>query len=295
VFEIERGEILAVVADAHAFRDARSFGRSARERFKERGLADAVRARELQGCCVFLSTMLFLCTFGLCVFGSIVDVGSDEELADDFRLRGMVNGRMVLSSLRTSTLSSSISSISVAHLLRDEAHLASLLREEVRLVLIVLDLLLELRVLAVLALDARGSLLQEVVVVAEILLHLAGVHVEIEHAVGERVEEFRIMGNDEAGLLVRLSGNAVRCSMPSVSRLFVGSSRSRRSGSCMSALARSRRACWPPENDFTMRSLGACRFTTSSTASIFGSMSYTFSGSRIRRIRARCVRAARGE
>src|SRR3989338_6938854 len=67
--------------------------------------------------------------------------------------------------------------------------------------------------------------------------------------------------------------------MPSRSRLFVGSSKRRRSEFWMRAEASKSRACWPPENELTILSWTfSCplRFTTSSTSSIRGSISYIF-------------------
>gem|GEM_PF-2403835 len=60
-----------------------------------------------------------------------------------------------------------------------------------------------------------------------------------------------------------------RCIIPSLSRLLVGSSRRRISGSWISAAARSRRACCQPENEETILSSGALRLTTSSISQIF--------------------------
>ena len=70
----------------------------------------------------------------------------------------------------------------------------------------------------------------------------------------------------------------MRCEIPALSKLFVGSSSKSRSGSCMRADANKSLACCPPEKDFINLSFCAGRFTARSTASILGSMAYTFSG-----------------
>ena len=77
--------------------------------------------------------------------------------------------------------------------------------------------------------------------------------------------------------------------MPALSRLFVGSSSRSKSGSWMSAYARRaapvgrRRSL----DDLLVRRM---RFTTSSTASILGSMSYTFSAKTLSK-KARTLRS----
>ena len=67
----------------------------------------------------------------------------------------------------------------LAHALGHQPHLPSLHGEYARLILVLLDLLGAAGVGHILLLDARGDLLDHVLVVAHVLLHLAGVDVQI--------------------------------------------------------------------------------------------------------------------
>ena len=74
--------------------------------------------------------------------------------------------------------------------------------ELVRLFFLGLNLLHELRILHVLALDTHGNIAHHVGIVSNILLDLASEDIKIQDAMRERVQEFRIMGNDDNGFLV---------------------------------------------------------------------------------------------
>ncbi len=90
----------------------------------------------------------------------------------------------------------------VAHLARQLAHFAALVREEIDLVLLVLDLLLHPRVLPLLALDLFLDALEHIVVIARVLVHLVLVRVQVQHAFGEAIQERGIVRDDDARFVV---------------------------------------------------------------------------------------------
>ena len=89
-----------------------------------------------------------------------------------------------------------------AHLLRHEPHLPALLREEVRLVLIFLNLLFKLRIFSILSVNARRDVAKDISIIPGVLLYLPRKDIEIKHSRGECVEEFRIVRDDDAGLRI---------------------------------------------------------------------------------------------
>ena len=99
----------------------------------------------------------------------------------------------------------------LAHLTRHIAELPTLLREEARLLSAPLDVPLEPDILHPLALDASGDLGDDIGVGTRVLLDLPRPRVEVEHAIGERVQETRIVGDDDTGFVVlREEGREVR-------------------------------------------------------------------------------------
>jgi len=93
--------------------------------------------------------------------------------------------------------------------------LAALHGEHVACSFLGLDLLGQARIVHILALDAGRDLLDHVLIVADILLDLAGMEVEIEHAMRECIQEVGVVGDDQTGLLIMIR-NWVRCSMPAL-------------------------------------------------------------------------------
>jgi hypothetical protein len=86
----------------------------------------------------------------------------------------------------------------LAHALGDEAHLASLHGEEAGLIFILLDLFGAAGIGHVLFLDATRDLFDHVLVVADVLLDLLCVDIEVQNAVRECIQEFSIVRNDQS-------------------------------------------------------------------------------------------------
>lgn len=204
VLEIERGEVLAVVANLHAACDLCARRSAFSQGFKERCLADTVRAFELEVLLLPKRDVRLLLFRLVRLRVDDGERGYGKEIAEDILLRWDNKGAdgLILAAHLHLLLLHLLDL--VTHLLCDEAHLAALLREEVRLVLVVLDLLRELRVLAILALDTSGDFLEEVEVRAHVLLYLFRMDIEVEDAVRKRVQELCIVRDNETGLLVAL-------------------------------------------------------------------------------------------
>ena len=83
------------------------------------------------------------------------------------------------------------------HLLRDVPHMAAFLGEEIRLVFPVFYILFQSGVLHPFALQPGLDVLHYFEIIAGVLLNLLREDIEIKHAVGERVQEIGIMGNDD--------------------------------------------------------------------------------------------------
>ncbi len=89
-----------------------------------------------------------------------------------------------------------------AHLLGQLAHLAALVREEIRLLLAINDLLLQLGILLALALDPVLDFLYHRIIVANVALHLLGVDIQVKNAFGKAVKKIGIVRDNDHGLVI---------------------------------------------------------------------------------------------
>ena len=198
--EIERRKVLAVVADADTRANMLALGVPGRERFEERRFADAVRTSEeqvlffpqddvhpLRDGLVMLDDAYRL---ELQYLAAYVFLAGDHEVADRLIFPADLND--VLREFGDLFV----------HLAGDVAHVAALLGEEAGLHLAVLNVFLEANIFHPLAFEPILDLKNDVEVVAGVLLHLVRENLEIEHAVRERVQEVRIVGDDDAGFRV---------------------------------------------------------------------------------------------